>query len=191
MSRPRKLKVGILATPDTSASTLFGFYDVLNTVGLGWEAFVSREESSPRFDVQIVAENDQPVQCGPAKITPTMTFADSLNLDIVIVASFAIPGLVLRNHSEIEFEWLHRVNSEGSVIGAFCTASSILAAAELLNGYDATTYWAYKDVVKLHYPRVNWQTEKNLCVTGENGNLVTSGGATGWEELALYLVTRF
>jgi transcriptional regulator GlxA family with amidase domain len=60
-----------------------------------------------------------------------------------------------------------------------------------LDGREATTHWAYRDVFRNHYPQVRLRLEKDICVAGERGEIVTSGGSTDWEQLALYLIARF
>ncbi len=186
MPNPHPIKISILATPESTPSTLFGLFDVLSTVGIGWEKFVTWESIRPRFDVRIVALEEEPLQCGNATVTPHCTIYDAEDTDIAIVASFAVPGQVLRKHDERELEWLTRLQSRGTVIGATCTAVSMLAESNLINGMEATSFWAYGNLVKEHYPKVKWRTDLNICCSGHDDQFVTVGGTTSWQELALY-----
>ena len=43
--------VQIVATPETSASSVFGLYDTLVAAGRDWEQLVSGDEPDPVFDV--------------------------------------------------------------------------------------------------------------------------------------------
>ena len=61
----------------------------------------------------------------------------------------------------------------------------------MLNGQDATSHWGYFEELRFDYPQVRWRIEKSLCVSGEDDQFVTSGGATAWQELALYIIARF
>ncbi len=191
MRQIKPISVSILATPDTSASTLFGLFDVLSTVGVGWEQFISGKPENPRFDVRIVATGREPFQCGNAMVIPHCSIEEAQDTDIAIIASFVAPGLVLRDHDEREFEWLYDLKSRGSTIGAVCTAVSLLAESGLINGLEATTYWAIGDLVRSRYPQVLWRTDQNLCCSGNDDQIVTTGGATSWQELALYLIVRY
>ena len=191
MSNQHPRTISILATSDTSSSTLFGLYDVLSTVGLGWEQFVSGEATSPQFDVRIVATDKEPIKCGNALVTPHNTLEEMEDTDIAVIASFAVPGLVLRNHKKKELEWLLHLQNYGATIGGVCTAASLMAECGLLNGLEATTYWAYRDLVRIHYPKVHWRTDQNLCIAGVDDQIVTAGGATSWQEMALYLIARY
>jgi transcriptional regulator GlxA family with amidase domain len=185
------IKISILATPDSTASTLFGLFDVLSTVGIVWEEFVTWESANPKFDVRIVAVGKEPFQCGNAMVTPHCSIYEAENTDVAIISSFAVPAQVLRKHDERELEWLTRLQSRGTVIGAGCTGVSLLAESNLINGMEATSFWAYGNLMKEHYPMVKWRTDLNICCSGSDQQFVTAGGTTSWQELALYLILRY
>ena len=67
----------------------------------------------------------------------------------------------------------------------------LLAEAGLLDGHDATTHWAYCDVLRQRYPKVDVHPQRALVVSGEGQRLVMAGGGTSWLDLALYLIARF
>jgi transcriptional regulator GlxA family with amidase domain len=193
---PKPLKVSILATPDTSPSTLFGLYDVLSSVGVGWEMFVSGENANPWFEVQIVSVENKPFLCkgsgAGALITPNASTQDTDDTDIAILASFVPKDAVsLRGHDKREIDWILRMHDRGTILASMCTSTALLAEAGVLDGLEATTFWASRDLVKIRYPMVRWCVDKNLCVAGKDEQVVTGGGATVWQELALYLITRF
>ena len=69
---PQPISVSLFASKMTAASGLFGLYDVLSSVGVGWEAFVTGEPQVPRFSVQIISEIVNPFRCASgALVTPT------------------------------------------------------------------------------------------------------------------------
>jgi transcriptional regulator GlxA family with amidase domain len=194
MSKP--LKVSILATPDTSPSVLFGLYDIFSSVGVGWEMFVSGESAAPWFDVQIISVENKPFVCkccgGSALITPNASTQDADDTDIAILASFAPKdAITLRDHDKREIDWILRMRDRGTILASMCTSTALLAETGILDGLEATTFWAYRDWVTIRYPMVRWCVDNNLCVAGKDEQIVTAGGATVWQELALYLITRF
>ena len=67
----------------------------------------------------------------------------------------------------------------------------LLAEAGLLDGQEATTHWAYCDVLRSRYPGVKVRKERALVVSGEGQRLVMAGGGTSWQDVALYLIARF
>ena len=61
----------------------------------------------------------------------------------------------------------------------------------LLDGHEATTHWAYCDVMRSRYPACTVRKERALVVSGEGQRLVMAGGGTSWQDVALYLIARF
>lgn len=196
MPPKQPIKISILGTPDTSPSVLFGLFDVLSSVGVGWETFVSDDLPAPRFDVQIVAVEDKPFTCkgsgGSALITPDASTEQTADADVAILASFVPNDAVsLRDHDDRELDWILRLKERGSVLASMCTSTSLLAETGVLEGLEATTFWAYHDLVKIRYPEVKWRVDQNLCLAGDDNQIVTAGGATVWQELALYLIHKY
>lgn len=193
MSHPQPITINILATVDTSPSTLFGLYDVLSSVGVAWENFITGSPGKPKFDVRIVAAKREPFHCAhDVLVSPHYSVEENEDADISIIASFVVPSLApLKNKNACELEWLDRQRERGSTIASACTGAIMLAESGMLNGWEATTHWAFRELFRVYYPEVILRLEQDLCVTGENKQIVTSGGATSWQELALYLVTKF
>src|SRR5664279_1287006 len=55
MTVARRPRIALLAAPETSASVLYGLYDVLQSVGPGWPDMTAAEPGEPLLDVSIVA----------------------------------------------------------------------------------------------------------------------------------------
>jgi transcriptional regulator GlxA family with amidase domain len=196
MSIQQPIKVSILATPDTLPSTLFGLHDVLSSVGVGWETFITGENAAPRFDVKIVAVTNTPFVCkgcgGRVLISPDASVEEVMDTDIALLASFVPNDVVsLREHDERELDWLLQLRDRGSILASMCTSTALFAEVGLLNGLEATTFPAYRELVRIRYPQVEWRIDQNLCIVGEDDQIITAGGSTIWQELALYLVARF
>jgi len=193
MSTRQPITINILATVDTSPSTLFGLYDVLSSVGIAWENFVSGKPEEPLFDVRIVAAQREPFRCAhDVLVAPQFSIEDNEDADISIIASFVVPSLApLKNKNDRELEWLARQQGNGSTIASACTGAIMLAESGLLDGWEATTHWAFCELFRVYYPAVRLRIEKDLCVSGQDNRIVTTGGATSWQEMALYLIARF
>ena len=147
----------------------------------------------PQFDVRIVAATREPFRCaGNNVVSPHASLKDADDTDIVIVASVVIPNVPpLKVLYAGELDWLSRQHERGSIMAAACSGSIILADAGLLDGRDATSHWAYRDLFQHFYPEVRWRIDRKLCTAGQDDQIVTSGGATSWQDLALYLINRF
>jgi transcriptional regulator GlxA family with amidase domain len=172
---------------------LFGLYDVLGSVGIAWEKFVSGKPGKPVFDVRIVAAQREPFHCANGVlVAPHLSIEDSQDADISIIASFVVPSLApLKNKDDRELEWLARQQDHGSTIASACTGAIMLAESGMLDGWEATTHWAFSELFRVHYPAIHLRIEQDLCVSGQDNHIVTCGGATSWQEMALYLIARF
>lgn len=90
-----------------------------------------------------------------------------------------------------EIAWVRRHVDHGAVVCATCSGSVLLAEAGLLDGADAASHWSMADLFRDRYPKVTFRPERILCDSGRNGQLITTGGASSWQDLALYLIGRF
>ncbi len=193
MSNSDPISVSLFASELTAASGLFGLYDVLSSIGVGWEASVSGEPELPRFKVQIVAAGSTPFRCASGVyLTPDCSIDDIGETDIVVV-----PGINTSASQPLDksydktFHWLHDIQDGDTRLMSACTGALFLAEAGLLNNIEATTHWAYKDLFRTQYPKVQLRLERNLCFTDANHGIVTSGGTTAWQELALFLIVQY
>lgn len=193
MQRTKPIKVSILATRYTTPSTLYGLYDLLSSVGVSWEATVSGKPANPQFEVTIVAKQREPFACARGVvISPKLTLNEATNAEIVVIPSHSVPNTnPLKGEHQDEIEWIIREHDRGSVITSACTGLLVLAESGLLDGFEATTHWAFADLVRRNYPKIQLNVERNLCSTGINNQIITSGGTTAWQELGLYLITRY
>ena len=186
-------RVSLLALPESSGSVLYGLYDVFTLAGHVWSEITGEPECSAGFVVEIVSPSTQPFRCsGGVPVAPQASLAERPSSDLVIVSDFAIP---------LDFDptgqwpkavgWVRRQHAAGATIAAVCSGSVLLAEAGLLDGLSATTHWAYEDLFRRHFPQVTLCLNDVLVAAGPAGRMITSGGATSWEDLALHLVGRF
>lgn len=186
------IRVDLLVCPHNSASGLYGLYDVLTSVGIGWEHFVTGEPELPRFAVRIVGQTKEPFRCSSGiDIVPDASVDDASDTDIIVVTGLnASASEPLGNQYPILTEWLRFMHGHDTRITSACTGAILLAESGVLDGVEATTHWAFKDLFRVHYPNVRLRLERNLCWSDRNRGVVTSGGTTAWQELALFLITQ-
>ncbi len=80
--------------------------------------------------------------------------------------------------------------TNGTLIASVCTGSLLLAEAGLLDGRQCASHWAYGDLFRRHYPQVDLREGSILNLTSERDGLITAGGVTAWQDLALHLIGR-
>jgi len=184
--------VALLAAPETSPSVLYGLYDVLVSVGAVFADMTIGEPGDALLDVRIVAAGAEPFRCfGQILVEPHDSIGDLANVDVAIVCDTYTPiDSPPRGRYSGEIDWLQRMHAGGSLIASVCTGSLMLAEAGLLDGRQSNCHWAYRDLFRKHYPRVELTEDSILNLTSESQGVITAGGVTAWQDLALHLISR-
>lgn len=185
--------IALLASPETTPSVLFGLYDVLSTVGSAYLDMVTGVTGDDLLDTKIVAATNQPFRCfGNVLIEPHAGIDDISKPDAVVVCDMYTPidtppsGTYPR-----EINWLKEVYTNQALLAGVCSGSAVLAETGLLDGLEVSGHWAYRHMFRKFYPKVKWREESTLNLSGEHRRLITTGGVTAWQDLAIYLITRF
>ena len=87
----------------------------------------------------------------------------------------------------VHLEWLRGVRAETPLVTSVCTGALVLAAAGLLAGRPATTYWSAFDELAAFDPSIVADTEARFV---DDGDVVTSAGVSAGIDMALHLVAR-
>ena len=86
--------------------------------------------------------------------------------------------------------WIRAMHDSGATVCSACSGGMLTAETGLLDGHEATIHWVTEPYFREHHPEVVLRLDEVLVVAGEGGRLITSGAATAWHDLALYLVAR-
>ncbi|MCV6594038.1 MAG: helix-turn-helix domain-containing protein [Silicimonas sp.] len=188
-----KPRILLLAAPETSASVLYGLYDVLLSAGAVYTDLVTGTPGRELLDLQIISVDGKPFHCiGNIPVEPhgaleTAGAADALVVCDMYTAIHDVP----RGRYPREVAWLRQMHGAGTFLSSVCSGSLLLAETGLLDGKDATAHWAYRDMFQRHYPRIRFRSESILCLAAEADRIVTAGGVSAWHDLAVYLIARF
>ena len=185
--------VSLLAAPETSPSVLYGLVDVLGTAGTIYPEITTGTPGEPFFDVKVVAAGAAPFRCDMGMmVEPDFALEEVASTDCVVVCDMYQP-VHEPPHGRYgpEIAWLKRIHADGALITSVCSGSLILAEAGLLDDRQAAGHWCYRDLVRRHYPRVRLRDDLVLCLAEEEARIVTAGAVSAWQELAVYLITRF
>jgi len=185
--------VALLATPDVSAATIFGFYDALHGTRRDWRMLHGLDPQPSPFRPLIVSRDGQPlVAANGVRLTPDAALADCPRPDIVCITDLMVaPGDALGAAYDDELAWLKAAWSQGATLASACSGAVLLAATGLLDGEDATSHWAYCDHLARAHPRTRWHAERGLVISGPAGRLVMAGSGVAWHMLVLALIARF
>jgi len=182
------VSVVVAALSGTASIGTAGLLDALNKADLSQSLHTGRPATRV-FDVRLAGLDRRTVSCRDGvSLHPSITAAEVTAPDLVVV-----PGLdddLAASFSENRrwVPWLTKWHAAGARIAGSCTGAFLVADAGLLDGRPATTHWMFADELRRRYPAVN-VTAGQMIV--DDGDVITSGGATAFLNLVLYLVERF
>ena len=137
----------------------------------------------PGARVDLVWDSLDPVPTDAGfSIMPTATFAQVPRADVLCVpGGMGVAGVI--DHAPA-LNWVRQIGAEAEWVTSVCTGALILGAAGLLQGYRATTHWAWHDLLAL------FGAEPVQARTVFDRNRVTGGGVTAGIDFALALMGR-
>jgi transcriptional regulator GlxA family with amidase domain len=193
MTSTHKPRIVLLAAPETSASVLYGLYDVLMSAGAVYADMVTGTPGDELLDIRIVSADGKPFHCmGNIPVEPHSALDSLATPDAVIICDMYTSIYdVPKGRYPRETAWLAKVHAAGGLLTSVCSGSLLLAETGILDGHEATAHWAYRDMFQRHYPKVSFRNESILCLTAESDNIVTAGGVSAWHDLAVYVIARF
>lgn len=135
----------------------------------------------PDTETLIVAKDKGPLTTdSPLTVLPTHSFDETPQLDLICV-----PGGFGTADAISDSETLGFVREQGEkaeYVTSVCTGALLLGAADLLKGKNATTHWAYTDLLALCGATY---TPGRVV---RDGNTFTGGGVTAGIDFALTLI---
>src|ERR1700742_3423618 len=130
MSTP--LQIGLVIFPKVTQLDMTGPLQVFSGV--------------PGAKVHLIWKRIEPVPTDTVlTLTPTMTFADCPQLDVICVPGGAGTDDMVNDEEMLDF--LRRQAAGAKYITSVCTGALVLGAAGLLRGYRATTHWAAMELL--------------------------------------------
>jgi transcriptional regulator GlxA family with amidase domain len=188
----RPISVAILAFPEVTASVVYGLYDLFRSAGRDWGMIVEGQPGPELVRPLVVSAQPGPfAAANGVRISPDCGLDERMTPDVVCIPEiFVAPEEPLAGRFTAEIAWLKRCYAAGSTLAATCSGALMLAEAGLLDGYEATTHWAFCDALARRYPRVRVHPQRALVVSGSGQRLVMAGGGSSWLDLALYLIAR-
>lgn len=176
---PKTINIGIPIYPNCDPLDVVGAYEVLSTMGY----FLPKGHS---VSVKLVAASlDAVTTFNRLKLTPDVTFDKCPQLYVLFVPGGDSDGVTAMMTDETYQHFLKRQAKKAKWVTSVCTGAFLLASAKLLDGYEATTYWAVIECLK--------GFEKVRVVNGYpryvvDRNRVTGGGISSGLDESLMLV---
>lgn len=163
------LAIGILVFPRVQQLDLTGPYEVF--------------ASAPDTQVHLIWKDLEPLTSATGLVlTPTMTFANCPQLDVICVPGGGGVNALLGD--EETFAFIRKQAANARFITSVCTGSMVLGAAGLLQGKRATTHWNALDFL----PHFGATPVEERVV--QDGNIITAGGVTSGIDFGLTVLAE-
>ncbi|ORJ63766.1 GlxA family transcriptional regulator [Mycobacterium simiae] len=167
--------VAILAEPDAIAFDLAIAIEVFGRVYL--------EGGEPGYRVRVCGCAPV-VAAGPIRIATDYGLAELADADTIVVPGRNDAAAPVRDDVIVALKSAYQ---KGIRIASICSGAFTMAAAGILDGKRATTHWVAAELLAATYPAV--QVDADALYVDE-GQLLTSAGASAGLDLCLHLVAR-
>ena len=153
-----------------TALDAIGPYEVLSRLPGADVKFVSFETGPVRTDTKMLG------------IEADYTLGEVARPDVIVhPGGFGTRPLMA---DERMLEWVRTAHETSEWTTSVCTGALVLAAAGILDGIDATTHWAARDILAEHGANV---VEERVV---ERGKIITAAGVSAGIDMALLLAAR-
>jgi putative intracellular protease/amidase len=138
----------------------------------------------PQARVEFVAKEAGPVRTdnGMLLLCPERALDEVQHPDVVLVPGG--PGTRPLVEDEAMLGWIRTAHESSQWTTSVCTGSLLLAAAGILEGLEATTYWSELETLARYGAR---PTERRVV---EQGKVITAAGVSSGIDMALVLAAR-
>jgi transcriptional regulator GlxA family with amidase domain len=176
------------AAPQQIGIVLFDDAEELDVVG-PWEVLAWWTQKHPEdgFAVSTLSPDGGPVTCAKGlRLGSDHSYESAPRLDVVVYpgGKGTRPKLADQPH----LDWVRELRDRASVMTSVCTGSLVYAAAGLLTGRPATTYWDALGRLGELDPTIELRPDDRYV---DDGDVVTAAGVSAGIDMALHLVARF
>ncbi|GGW66129.1 DJ-1/PfpI family protein [Streptomyces caelestis] len=140
----------------------------------------------PDATVTMIAEKRGAVRTdtGDVAVVAQRSIAEVDRLDVLLVPGAGNRGTVGAMNNEALLRWIRKIHRHTEWTTSVCTGSIVLAAAGLLDGRQATTYWASAEYLQSTFD-VTYLPQRYV----RSGKIITAAGVSAGVDMALYLAS--
>ncbi len=158
------------------------------TIFTGANDFLASQGREPMFNIQFVGlKKEVEYNGGVFAVRTDALLKDIDKTDLIIIP--AISGDIRRaiDRNKDFLPWIIQQYENGSEIASLCIGSFLLASTGLLNGRECSSHWLTAGEFRQMFPEV---TLVDGRIVTEQQGLYSSGGATSYWNLLLYLIEK-
>lgn len=151
--------------------------------------FLAAAGKPPAFDIEFVGnKREVRLHNSAYSVHVDHLLEEDRETDLVFVPAFQGPAAAFVERNRGFADWIRERHKNGAEVVSLCVGAFLLASTGLLDGRKASTHWIAADEFRRMFPEVDLVTDR--IITDENG-IYTSGGATSYFNLLIYLVEKF
>jgi len=166
---------------------LFDDVEELDAVG-PWEVLAHWTQAHPQdgWAVSCLSHDGRPVTAAKGLVIGAHhPFARAPALDVLIHPGGQGTRRLVRDPDHLD--WIRAHRASASLMTSVCTGALVLAAAGLLEGRPATTFWDAIDELRALDPSIDIRADERWV---DDGDVITSAGVSAGIDMALHLVDR-
>lgn len=143
----------------------------------------------PFFNVRLAGLTSS-VQLSEGLVTihPDLLLKDVKKADLVIIPALSGSMAAALEKNAAFMPWIIDQYKSGAEVASLCVGAFLLASTGLLDGKACSTHWLFANDFRDMFPQVRLTHDR--IITEQNG-LYSSGGATAYWNLLLYLVEKY
>jgi transcriptional regulator GlxA family with amidase domain len=152
-------------------------------------SFYKQANKPPVFDIKFVGSSKEVKLHDCSFTVHTDLLLDEVEkTDLIFIPALAgdLQAAVEENKDFVP--WITGQRRRGAEIVSLCVGAFMLAKTGLLDGKQCSTHWRAADEFRKTFPAVDLVTDKIIT---EDAGIYTSGGATSYYNLLIYLVEKF
>ncbi|MER6013631.1 DJ-1/PfpI family protein [Streptomyces bluensis] len=140
----------------------------------------------PDATVTMIAERRGAVRTdtGDVAVVAERSITEVDRLDVLLVPGGGNRGTIGAMNNEALLSWIRHIHRHSRWTTSVCTGSVVLAAAGLLDGRQATTYWASAEYLQSTFD-VTYLPQRYV----RSGKIITAAGVSAGVDMALYLAS--
>lgn len=151
--------------------------------------FYKSASLQPAFKIQLAGiSNDVHLNDGAFTVHTDILIQHVKKADLIIIPALSGSMPIALQKNEAFIPWIIAQHQKGAEVASLCIGAFLLAATDLLNGKVCSTHWLYTNEFKTMFPLVILESDR--VITEQNG-IYSSGGATSYWNLLLYLVEKY
>jgi len=152
-------------------------------------SLLENDGKPPVFNIKLVGLKREVKLHNSSFSVHTDCFLDDVKrTDLIFIPAFDGHTEEVLETNKAFVPWIKEQYEKGAEVVSLCVGAFLLARTGLLDGKKCSTHWRAADEFRKMFPAVDLVTDK--IITEEQG-IYTSGGATSYWNLLLYLVEKF